>query len=246
MINPTTPKIVDRSEWERTQADLLAREKAYTRAGDELAAARRRLPMTPMDPLQVVGPHGPVSLLDVFGGRRMLIVYHFMWHKGAPHQKQCEGCTHSQVAMTSAVCAYLADRDVHYAVFSAGPINEISAYRDFMGWTPPWYSTSESADALNTRNGGDLRVYLRSGDQVYQTSGGSGARRASIARPLAAAREPRRVRRAPRSAASTLRGVCLGAAAVRARASAGWRGKVGSLGADSRAGFGAVARLHVG
>ena len=68
----------------------------------------------------------------------MLIVYHFMWKKGAPHHQQCEGCTHSQTAMNSAVCAYLAERDVHYAVFSSGPFNEIVAYRDFMGWTPPW------------------------------------------------------------------------------------------------------------
>src|SRR5439155_350075 len=83
--------------------ELLVREKAHTRAGDELAAARRRLPMTRMEPVMVVGPDGPVPLHDVFEGRRMLIVYHFMWNKGAPHHRQCEGCTHSQTAMNSAV-----------------------------------------------------------------------------------------------------------------------------------------------
>ena len=106
---------------------------------------------------------------DVFEGRRMLLVYHFMWNKGAPHHKQCEGCTHSQTAMNSAVRAYLAARDVSYAVFSSGPWNEIVAYRDFMGWTAPWYSTADSGDVLATRNGGDLRCYLRAGDQVFET-----------------------------------------------------------------------------
>ena len=102
---PATPRIVTRDEWERARAELLVREKAHTRAGDELAAARRRLPMTRMEPVMVVGPNGPVPLHDVFAGRRMLIVYHFMWKKAAPHHQQCEGCTHSQTAMNSAVCA---------------------------------------------------------------------------------------------------------------------------------------------
>ncbi|MEX0938118.1 MAG: DUF899 family protein [Pirellulales bacterium] len=169
MTELATPKIVGREEWERTRAELLVHEKAHTRAGDALAAARRRLPMTPMDPVTVVGSKGPVPLHEVFEDRSMLIVYHFMWNKGAPHHKQCEGCTHSQTAMTSAVRAYLADRDVTYAVFSSGPLDEIVAYRDFMGWTMPWYSTADSGDALATRDGGDLRCYLRNDDQVFQT-----------------------------------------------------------------------------
>jgi predicted dithiol-disulfide oxidoreductase (DUF899 family) len=169
MTESPTPKVVSREEWERDRADLLVREKAHTRAGDKLAAARRRLPMVRMVPTTVVGPKGPVALRDVFEDRRMLIVYHFMWKKGAPHDKQCEGCTHSQVAMNSAVCAYLAARGVQYAVFSSGPFNEIVAYRDFMGWTSPWYSTADSGGALATRDGGDLRCYLRTGDDVFQT-----------------------------------------------------------------------------
>jgi len=169
MTEPAMPKIVTRDEWERARAELLIREKAHTHAGDELAAARRRLPMTRMEPVMVFGPNGPVPLHEVFEGRRMLIVYHFMWNKGAPHHRQCEGCTHSQVAMNAAVRAYLAERDVNYAVFSSGPWNEIVAYRDFMGWTAPWYSTADSGLVLATRNGGDLRCYLRDGDQVFQT-----------------------------------------------------------------------------
>ncbi|PYK08980.1 MAG: hypothetical protein DME65_13145 [Verrucomicrobia bacterium] len=103
MTELPTPKIVTREEWERARAELLGREKANTHAADELAAARRRLPMTRMEPVMVVGAGGPVLLHDVFEGKRMLMVYHFMWKKGAPHHQQCEGCTHSQVAMNSAV-----------------------------------------------------------------------------------------------------------------------------------------------
>lgn len=164
-----TGKVVSRDEWEQARAELLAKEKAHTHAGDELAAARRRLPMTQMAPMTVVGLNGPVAFHDVFDGRIMLIVYHFMWKDGAPHHKQCEGCTHSQAAMSEAVCAYLAERGVTYAVFSSGPWNEINAYRAFMGWTAPWYSTADSTDVLTTRTGGDLRCYLRVGDEVFQT-----------------------------------------------------------------------------
>ena len=121
MTDSTTPKVVSREEWEWARAELLVREKAHTRAGDALAAARRRLPMTRMEPVTVEGADGEVPLHAVFEGRRMLIVYHFMWKNGAPHHKQCEGCTHSQAAMNLAVLAYLAERDVNYAVFSSGP-----------------------------------------------------------------------------------------------------------------------------
>ena len=125
--------------------------------------------MTPMTPIAVVGPNGECLLQDVFEGRRMLIVYFFMWKKGAPHHQQCEGCTHSQAAMNEAVRAYLVERDVSYAVFSSGPLDEIMAYRDFMGWTMPWYSTADSGDSVATRNGGDLRCYFTSRNQVFQT-----------------------------------------------------------------------------
>lgn len=169
MTELPTPKVVNREQWERAGAKLLAREKAHMRVGDELAAERRRLPMTSMSPATVMGPGGPLSLEEVFEGRRMLIVYHFMWNKGAPHHKQCEGCTHCQTAMTAAVRAYLADRDVTYAVFSSGPLDDIVAYRDFMGWTAPWYSTTDSGDTLATRNGGDLRCYLKADGKVFET-----------------------------------------------------------------------------
>lgn len=138
------PRIADRNEWQRLRQELLEREKAHTRAGDALAAARRRLPMTPMEPVELVGAEGKVPLHDVFEGRKMLLAYLFMWNRGAPHHRQCEGCTHVVSQMSPAVRAYLAERDVTYAVFSRGPYDELAAYRDFMGWTMQWYSTRSS------------------------------------------------------------------------------------------------------
>ena len=169
MTQRPTPAIVGRDEWEAARAELLVREKAHTKAGDELAAARRRLPMTRMPSITVGGPGGAIPLREVFAGRSMLLVYHFMWHPGAPHHRQCPGCTHSQIAMNEAVRAYMAERDVTYAVFSRGPSEEILAYRDFMGWTSPWYSTADAGESMATRDGGDLRCYLAVDDDVFQT-----------------------------------------------------------------------------
>ena len=90
---PGRPPVVDLATWQATRAELLVREKVHTRAGDAIAAARRRLPMVELDgTVEVVGPEGPVPFLDVFGGREELVVYHSMWWDGTPHQGQCEGC----------------------------------------------------------------------------------------------------------------------------------------------------------
>ena len=88
------PPVVDQATWQAARDELLVREKAHTREGDALAAARRRLPMVEFDgTVEVVGPDGPVPFLDLFQGRDELVVYKHMWYDGAPHQGQCEGCT---------------------------------------------------------------------------------------------------------------------------------------------------------
>ena len=88
------PPVVDLDTWQAARDRLLTREKAHTREGDAIAAARRRLPMVQIDAsVDVVGPDGPVPFLDLFQGRDELIVYQHMWYDGAPPQGQCEGCT---------------------------------------------------------------------------------------------------------------------------------------------------------
>jgi Bacterial protein of unknown function (DUF899) len=91
---PGLPTVVGRALFEAELGALRVREKAHTRDGDAIAAARRRLPMAGVDAnLALTGPHGPLTLLDAFEGRRQLIAYYFMWHTGRPAAEQCEGCT---------------------------------------------------------------------------------------------------------------------------------------------------------
>src|SRR3954452_20672908 len=154
---PGLPAAVDRAAFQAELDRLRAREKAHTRESDAIAAARRRLPMTEVDAgTGLIGPDGPLTLLDAFEGRRQLIAYYFMWNPGRPAPEQCEGCTFytSQDTELSA----LHSRDITYAVFCQGPnatdecadarkLYEASLrYRDFMGWAMPWYSAQPSLD----------------------------------------------------------------------------------------------------
>nr|WP_245675445.1 DUF899 family protein [Micromonospora halophytica] len=162
------PAVVDRQTWLRERDELLAREKAHTREGDAIAAARRRLPMTLMPPVTVRGPGGETPLVDVFEGRRMLMAYFHMWHDGKPYEDQCEGCTFSTCHMQ--MLDYLHARDVTYAVFCQGSYDESAPFAEFMGYPFPWYSAKDSDPALvDGRGFGLIACYLRDGDQVYET-----------------------------------------------------------------------------
>lgn len=167
----TVPKIVDRRTFQAELDALRVREKAHTREGDAIAAARRRLPMVEVDDATLlIGEHGPVTLLDAFEGRRMLIAYYFMWYTGKPAPEQCEGCTWatSQVRELS----YIHSRNVTFAVFCQGPYDESARYRDFMGWEMPWYSAQNSLDTLLVgRQVGRMHIvcYLRQGSNVFET-----------------------------------------------------------------------------
>ena len=168
---PGRPDAIDRATFEAELAKLRVREKAHTREGDAIAAARRRLPMVEVDAnLALIGPHGSLTLLEAFEGRGQLIAYYFMWKPGRPAAEQCEGCTWytTQVAELS----HLHSRDITYAVFCQGPHDESTRYRDFMGWDAPWYSAKDSLDALLVgRQIGlfHLVCYLRDRDRVFET-----------------------------------------------------------------------------
>ena len=168
---PSLPAAVDRAAFEAELDRLRSREKAHTREGDAIAAARRRLPMTEVDAgLTLTGPDGPLTLLEAFEGRRQLIAYYFMWWAGHPAAEQCEGCTWVTTQVTE--LSYLHSRDITYAVFCQGPYEESIRYRDFMGWDMPWYSAHDSLDALLVgRQIGlfHLVCYLRDGDRVFET-----------------------------------------------------------------------------
>jgi predicted dithiol-disulfide oxidoreductase (DUF899 family) len=163
--------VVDRAVFRAELDALRVREKGHTRDDDAIAASRRRLPMVEVDrAARLVGPHGPVTLLDAFEGRRQLIAYYFMWHAGMPAAVQCEGCTlyNGQVRELS----FLHSRDATYAALCQGPYEESVRYRDFMGWDMPWYSVQDSAEALLAGRQGNkyyLVCYVRQGERVFET-----------------------------------------------------------------------------
>jgi predicted dithiol-disulfide oxidoreductase (DUF899 family) len=166
------PPVVDPSTFQAELDELRRREKAHTHEGDAIAAARRRLPMVEVDgSLELIGPDGPISLLDAFEGRRQLIAYYFMWHTGHPAAEQCEGCTYytTQIGELS----HLHSRGITYAVLCQGPYEESIRYHDFMDWKMPWYSAQDSLNALLAppKRPGMMHVvsYVRDGGRVFET-----------------------------------------------------------------------------
>jgi predicted dithiol-disulfide oxidoreductase (DUF899 family) len=165
------PPVADRAAFQAQLDELLVREKAHTREGDAIAAARRRLPMVEVAAdLELTGPDGPVTLLEAFEGRRQLIAYYFMWHEGHDAAGQCEGCT--WVTTQVQELSYLHSRDITYAVFCQGPYEESRRYQEFMDWRVPWYSALPSQEELLVgRHAGMMHLvcYLRDGDRVHET-----------------------------------------------------------------------------
>ena len=167
---PAMPPIVDRSAWQAARAELLVREKAHTREGDAIAAARRRLPMIEVDAATpLIGVNGAVTLLDAFEGRTQLYASYHMWHTGQSAADQCEGCTFFSGHVLE--LGYLHSRDVTFAVFCEGPFAESDRYRAFMGWEMPWYSVPEGSLERMAPGGhfGMKACYLRDGDRVFET-----------------------------------------------------------------------------
>ena len=170
------PPVVSEQEWQAAREELLAKEKAHMRAGDALAAERRRLPMVRIDKDYVFeGANGQARLIDLFEGRPQLALYHFMFGPGAPGWPDagCHGC--SFVIDNLGHLAHLHARDVTFAAVSLESLEKIEAYRKRMGWDIPWYSsagTDFNADFGRTTERGEmfgLSVFLRDGDDVYRT-----------------------------------------------------------------------------
>jgi predicted dithiol-disulfide oxidoreductase (DUF899 family) len=166
------PAAVDRATFQAELDELRVREKAHTHEGDAIAAARRRLPMVEVDAnLALIGPHGPLTLLEAFEGRRLLTAYYFMWDTGHPAAEQCEGCTWVTTQVTE--LSYLHSRDITFAVFCQGPFDESIRYHDFMGWDIPWYSAQDSLGTLLAapKRAGMMHLvcYLRDDDRVFET-----------------------------------------------------------------------------
>jgi predicted dithiol-disulfide oxidoreductase (DUF899 family) len=135
-------EIVDRETWTDARKNLLAKEKAFTRARDELNADRRRMPVVRIDKdYRFTGPTGAgLTLDDLFEGRRQLVVYHAMWLDDARRACPSCSCFLDQIGHL----AHLNARDTTFAAISRGPYDEIAAFKQRMEWAFPWYSSRGS------------------------------------------------------------------------------------------------------
>jgi len=132
------PEVVSREEWLAARRRLLAQEKEVTRARDRLNAERRRLPMVGIDkPYTFEGPEGEVSLLDLFEGRRQLVLHHFMFSPA--WDQACASC--SSAADGIGRLRQLHARNTTLVAVSRAPYPRLAAFRERMGWAFPWYSS---------------------------------------------------------------------------------------------------------
>jgi predicted dithiol-disulfide oxidoreductase (DUF899 family) len=171
----TTSQIVTPAQWEEARQQLLVKEKELTRARDAMAAQRRRMPWLAVEKEYAFdGPKGRVSLLDLFGGRRQLIVYRAFFEPGVHGwpDHACTGC--SLVADQVAHVAHLNARDTTLAFASRAPQPDIARVKERMGWTMPWYTMTDGFGSVFDRDFGvdewhGTNAFIRDGDDVFRT-----------------------------------------------------------------------------
>jgi predicted dithiol-disulfide oxidoreductase (DUF899 family) len=165
------PPIVAAETWSAAREALLAKEKEATRARDALAAERRRMPMMAVEKEYTFeGPDGSASLLDLFDGRRQLIVYRFFFEPGVEGwpDRGCGGC--SMYADQISPLAHVNARDTTMVVVSAAPQENIERFRARMGWEFPWYTTTDSfSEDFGVGEWHGTNAFLRDGDRVFRT-----------------------------------------------------------------------------
>jgi predicted dithiol-disulfide oxidoreductase (DUF899 family) len=166
-----TPSIVSQQQWEAARQQLLVKEKAFTRSRDALAAERRRMPWVAIDKkYEFDGPKGKVSLLDLFEGRRQLIVYRAFFEPGVfgwP-EHACRGCSFG--ADQVAHLAHLNARDTTLAYASRAPQADISRLKARMGWEMPWYTIADDFDKeFGVDEWHGHNVFFRDGECVFRT-----------------------------------------------------------------------------
>ena len=173
------PPVVSSTEWQAARDALLAKEKEATRARDALSAERRRLPVSGSSRTTSLTSDGKTRLLDLFEGRRQLLLYHFMF--GPNQEAGCGGC--SMFVDQVGHLAHLHARGTSFALVSRAPLAKIEAYRKRMGWTIPWVSSFESdfnvdfgvspetpePDVYQDGETFGLSVFLRDGDSIFRS-----------------------------------------------------------------------------
>jgi predicted dithiol-disulfide oxidoreductase (DUF899 family) len=167
------PRVVSREEWQAACTNLLVKEKELTRPRDALAAERRRLPMVRVDKdYRFEGPDGEASLLDLFDGRRQLIVYRFFFEPGVARWPEagCGGCSMFVDNVGHFTLPHLHARDTSLVLVSRAPQADIERFRKRMGWTIPWFTTTDDFSRdFDVPDYFGFNVFLRDGDQVFRT-----------------------------------------------------------------------------
>lgn len=166
------PEVVSREEWLVARKALLEKEKEVTRARDMINAERQKLPMVKVEEdYRFIGPDGELTLLDLFEGRRQLIVRHFMF--GPDDEEGCIGC--SMQADSVGALEHIWARDTSFVMTSRAPLSKLEPFKARMGWKIPWYSTVGSqfnVDYLVTTEQGDtpgVSAFIRDGADVFHT-----------------------------------------------------------------------------
>ncbi len=166
-----TPPIVSARDWAAAREQLLVKEKEVMRAHDALAAARRRMPwLAVAKDYAFEGPEGRVNLLDLFAGRRQLIVYRAFFEPGVDGwpDHACRGC--SMIADHVGHLAHLNARDTTLVFASRAPQPDIARLKARMGWQMPWYTLTDGFDAdFGVDEWHGTNAFIRDGDRVFRT-----------------------------------------------------------------------------
>jgi predicted dithiol-disulfide oxidoreductase (DUF899 family) len=185
------PDVVSREQWQEARIKFLAQEKQHLRQRDALNADRRRLPMVKIDKDYVFeGPDGQVTLKDLFGGKRQLIIQHVMF--GPDWDDPCPGCSAGIQEHSQGVFDHLARRDTAFVMVSRAPYAKIAQAAQERSWFTPWYSSYGSdfnydfdvsfdpsrgpviynynpSTQFTGTEGAGVSTFLRDGDDIYHT-----------------------------------------------------------------------------
>src|SRR4051812_19410764 len=166
-----TPPIVSAQEWEAAWQEMLVKEKEVMRARDALAAQRRRMPWLEVRKEYVFdGPTGKATLLDLFDGRRQLIVYRAFIEPGTGDWPEhgCTGC--SLMADHIGHLAHLNARDTTLVYASRATQPELDRIKTKMGWRHPWYTITDDFDLdFGVKDWHGTNAFIRDGDRVFRT-----------------------------------------------------------------------------
>jgi len=168
----TDRQVVSGKQWEAARQQLLTKEKELTRARDALAAERRRMPWVAVEKeYKFERPQGKVNLLDLFDGRRQLIVYRAFFEPGVVGwpEHACVGC--SMLADQVAHPAHLHARDTTLVFASRAPQKDIKRLKTRMGWEHiPWYTITDDFDKdFGVDEWHGTNAFIRDGDRVFRT-----------------------------------------------------------------------------